>query len=57
VFLNYCRGREIEYRLDILRATKGAHVEVVFRSIDSIGNKIFVLRFHIPDAVILFLSV
>jgi hypothetical protein len=24
--------REIKYRLDILRATKGAHVEIVWRS-------------------------
>jgi hypothetical protein len=44
---NTCR--EIEYRLDILRATKGAHVEVVYHSAVLILKiiKLFELRFHI----------
>jgi hypothetical protein len=42
--------REIEYRLDILRATKGAHVEVVYHSAVLIIKvlKLFELHFHIP---------
>jgi hypothetical protein len=41
--------REIEYRLDILRAKKGAHVEVVSRSAVFILQviKLFELDFHI----------
>jgi hypothetical protein len=42
--------REIEYRLDILRATKGAHVQVVYYSAVLILKvlKLFELHFHIP---------
>jgi hypothetical protein len=45
--------REIEYRLDILRATKSAHVEVVQHSAALILLiiKVFELHFHIPSAV------
>jgi hypothetical protein len=41
--------RKIEYRLDILRVTKGAHVEVVSHSVVWIlqGIKLFELHFHI----------
>jgi hypothetical protein len=40
--------REIEYRLDILRATKGAHVGsyLQFCSIDSEVTKLLELHFH-----------
>jgi hypothetical protein len=42
--------RKIEYRLDILRASKGAHVEVVWHSAVLILKilKLFELHFHIP---------
>jgi hypothetical protein len=42
--------RELEYRLDILCAMMGAHVEVVWHSSVLILNviKLFVFRFHIP---------
>jgi hypothetical protein len=41
---------EIEYRLDILRATKGANVEVVLHSavLSLYATKLFELHFHIP---------
>jgi hypothetical protein len=42
--------REIEYRFDILRVTKGARVQVVSHSVVLILQviKVFELHFHIP---------
>jgi hypothetical protein len=50
--------REIEYRLDILRGTKGALVEVIWHSAVLILKvmKHFELHFHIPYAVLLCFS-
>jgi hypothetical protein len=46
--------REIEYRLDIWRATKGEHIEVVKHSVKLVLQIItlFDLDFHIPQAVL-----